>query len=110
MNREDSLILLALYQRRKKGKAKYLKKYWVRDIFASRKIKGEYYNLVREMRLHDHEFFYKMFRMSPPQLEELTKLIAPYILKDDVRRETIPPQERLCVTLRYLSDQPNVYF
>ena len=41
--------------------------------------------------------------MSPPQLEELTKLVAPYILQDDACRETIPPQECLCVTLRYLA-------
>ena len=103
VNREDNLLLLALYHRRKKGTARYSKKYWVRDIFAVQKIKGEYYNLVREMRLSDQEFFHKMFRMSPPQLKTLTKLVAPYILQDDARRETIPPQERLCMTLRYLA-------
>ena len=103
VNCENSLTLLALDHHRKKRKARYLKKYWVRDIFALRKIKGKYYNLVRDMRLHDHKFFYKMFRMSTQQLEALTKLVAPYILKDDARRETIPPQDRLCVTLRYLA-------
>ena len=48
-------------------------------------------------------YFHKMFPMSFLQLEELTKFVAPLILKDDVWRETIPPQERLCVTLRYLA-------
>ena len=74
----------------------------MRKIFAQRKEKGEYNNLVREMRIHDHEFFFKMFRMSPSQLEDITKLVAPFITKESVRREAIPPQERLCVTLRYL--------
>ncbi len=86
-----------------KAKIKNKKRFWVRKIFAQRKEKGEYNNLVREMRLYDHEFFFKMFRMSPSQLEELTILVAPLIVKESVHREAIPPQERLCVTLRYLA-------
>ena len=43
-----------------------------------------------------------MFQMSPSQLEDITKLVAPFITKEIVRRAAIPPQERLCVTLRYL--------
>ena len=102
LSHEDLLLLLVLYRRRKNRELKNKKRFWVRKIFAQRKEKGEYNNLVREMRIHDHEFFFKMFRMSPSQLEDITKLVAPFITKESVRREAIPPQERLCVTLRYL--------
>ena len=67
------------------------------------KEKGEYNNLVREMRLHDHEFFFKMCRMTPSQLEDFSNWVAPLILKDSVHREAICPEERLCLTLRYLA-------
>ena len=49
---EDLLVLLALYQRREKMKLKNTKRFWVRKWFALRKDKGEFNNLVREMRLH----------------------------------------------------------
>ena len=64
---------------------------------------GEYNNLVREMQFHDHKFFFKMFRMSPSQLEDLINWVAPLIIKDSVHREAICPEERLCLTLRYLA-------
>ena len=57
-------------------KSKNTKKFWVRKIFALRKEKGEFDSLVREMRLHDREFFFKMFRMNPIQLGELTRLVG----------------------------------
>ena len=66
---ERLLILLALYQRRKQRR--YRERFWVRMIFAERKEKGEYNDFVREMGLPDHEFFFKMFRMTPSQLEEV---------------------------------------
>ena len=101
LSSEDLLILLALHRRRKQRK--YRKKFWVHRIFAERKEKGEYNNLVREMRLHDHKVFVKMGRMTPSQLEELTNWVAPLIIKDSVHREAICPEERLCLTLRYLA-------
>ena len=94
LSSEDLLVLLALHRRRKQRK--YRKMFWVRRMFAERKEKGEYTTLVREMRLHDHEFPFKMFRMTPSQLEELTNWVAPLILKDSVHREAICPEERLC--------------
>ena len=48
-------------------------------------------------------FFFKVFRMTPYQLEELTTWLAPLTVKDSVHREAICPEERLCLTLRYLA-------
>ena len=58
--------------------------------------------LVRDLRLHDHELFFRYFRMSPTQFEHLVQLVAPSLIKDESRRESIRPPERLAVTLRYL--------
>ena len=65
--------------------------------------KGEFHTLITDMKLFDHEYFYKQFRMTPQKLEELLSWIGPLITKDSLRREAIGPEERLCVTLRYLA-------
>ncbi|XP_057302829.1 uncharacterized protein LOC130636991 [Hydractinia symbiolongicarpus] len=54
------------------------------------------------MKLFDHEYFFKQFRISPFRFEHLLSLIAPIITKCSLRREAISPSERLCLTLRYL--------
>ena len=58
--------------------------------------------MVQEMKLFDHELFFKHFRMLPSKLEELLGWVAPKITKSGVKRDPIGPEERLCVTLRYL--------
>ena len=63
-----------------------------------------YLHLVREIRFHDHEFFCNMFRMTPYQLEELSTWVAQFIVKDSVHREANCPEERFCLTQRYLAN------
>ena len=72
--------------------------------------KREFHVLVKELKLFDHEFFFKQFRMTPEKLENLLTMVAPWIsmvapriMKRSLRREAIGPRERLCVTLRYLA-------
>ena len=77
-------------------------KVWVGKILTERSWKGEYHLLVKELKLFDHEFFYKQFRMSPSRYEILLQLVGPLITKNAHRREVISPGERLCITLRYL--------
>ena len=64
---------------------------WVRKIFFERPWKGEYHQLVQELKLHDHEFFYKQFRMTPTRYEELLNLVGPHIAKSTLKREPISP-------------------
>ena len=74
----------------------------MRKIFTERKQKGEFYTLVQDLKLFESEYFFKQFRMTPRKLEELLGWVAPRILKSNVKREAISPEERLCVTLRYV--------
>ena len=52
--------------------------------------------------MFDQEYFFSHFRMTPQKFEELLSLVGHAIAKDAAKREPIGPQERLCVTLRYL--------
>ena len=86
---------------RKKQKSK--KSAWVRKIFEDRSKKGEFHLLVRDLRLHDRQYFFRCFRMSPSTIEELLSFIAPAIIKKTtVMRDPIGPAERLEVTLQFL--------
>ena len=67
-----------------------------------REEKGEYHHLVRELRLFDHELFFKMFRMNPMKYEELLGWLAPRVTRYNAKRKPIMAGERLCVTLRFL--------
>ena len=78
-------------------------KFWVRSIFKERKLKGEFHALIQDLTLFDSEYFLKQFRMTSTKLEELLSWVAPKITqKSSIRRESIAPEQRLCVTLRYL--------
>lgn len=95
-------ILLLLKRRLANQNKKQKKTIWVRKIFQERKQKGEFHLLINELRIHDHEYFFKYFRMSPSKYEDLLKIVGPYITKSSVKREPIGPSEKLSVTLRYL--------
>ena len=104
LNRRKLLLLILLRRRRARRLARASRKgrIWVRQIFSERTTKGEYHTLVQEMRLHDHEYFFKQFRMSPARFDHLLSLISWRITKCSLRREVISPAERLSITLRYL--------
>lgn len=75
---------------------------WVRQLFLDRKSKGEFHLLVKDLRLFDSEYFWKYYRMTNIQYEELLHWVAPYITKSSQKREAIGPSERLSAALKYL--------
>lgn len=100
-----ALLIIIILRRRlqkKLHRRKYKKRFWVRQLFRERKEKGEYH-LVKDMRLFDHEFFFKQFRMLPGKFERLLSFVAPLIRKSLSKRESISPDQRLCITLHYLA-------
>ena len=102
------VLLLELQQDEDEALLHYLtnkprdRRFWVREIFKERKLKGEFSSLVMQAKMSDEEMLFQMFRMTPTKFEELLQYVAPHILRDSTRREAIQPEERLCVTLRYL--------
>ena len=66
-------LLIRKYLQRKQKKLKYKKRFWVRQLFKERKEKGEYHLLVKDMKLFDHEYFFKQFRMLPHKYRPLNE-------------------------------------
>ena len=81
--------LLLLLLRKRLQRKKYRKRTWVRKIYKERKTKGEFHLLVKEMKVCDHELFFKYFRRNPTQYENLLKLIAPAITKSSIKRRAV---------------------
>ena len=46
---------------------------------------GEYHALIAEMRLSDHESFYKYFHMTPQRFSHLLSIVGPAIQRQDTR-------------------------
>ena len=53
--------------------------------------------------VHDHESFYKYFRMTPERFDHLLSLVGPMLSKKSLYREPISPDERFAVILRLLA-------
>ena len=105
--RRRYLFLYNLHQKMLRENTKTRKRkrrFWIRKLYEERNVKGEYKLLINDMRLHDHEMFFRYFRMFPKTYESLPKLIGPDIKKVSTKmREPIGPDQRLAVTLRYLT-------
>ena len=78
VNRRRRLLLLLLLRRIRRNR-KQQRRMWVRKIFQSRRTKGEYHALITEMRLGDHESFYRYFHMTPQRFSHLLSLVGPHI-------------------------------
>ena len=64
---------------------------------------GEYHGLINEMRLVDHESYYKYFHMTPTRFDNLLSLVGPLITRQTtIMRAPVSAGERLAVTIRYL--------
>ena len=100
---KQKAILQTLYLRRISCKTtKKKRKYWVRKIYAKRQTKGEYHLLVQALKLHDQDYFFRCFCMSPENFEMLLSWIGPKIKKVTTKmREPVYVGQRLSVTLRY---------
>ena len=97
------LYLKLLLHKRNKSQNKYKKRYWIRKLNLDRKQKGEYNILVKDLKLFDHELFFRYFRMSPTILEELLSWVCPLIKKKSTHmRDSISAPERFCVTMCFL--------
>ena len=64
------LLLPILRRRLQQAKEKRTSRFWVRDIYKLRKERGEFHSLLKEAALFDHEYFIKLFRMTPRRLDK----------------------------------------
>ena len=75
----------------------------VRKLLCEIFDKDEYYKLVLDMKLFDHELLFRYFQMLPVRFEEPLSLVGPSFLKICRNREPISSEERLSVTLCHIA-------
>ncbi|XP_071649043.1 uncharacterized protein [Temnothorax longispinosus] len=93
------LLLLALAD-----KKVYSRSVWTKPYLLRRKHRGMHHNLFLELALEDPNRFRRCLRMNIDVFQYLLERIAPFIEKKTTHlRESIPPAERLSVTLRHLA-------
>ena len=96
------LLLLKLLNQTENKNGRKEKRFWVRKLHTKRLQKGEFHLLVGDLRLHDHEYFFKYSGMSPTVFEELLSFVSPITVKQSTAmHDPISPSERLAVTLWY---------
>lgn len=95
-------IIVALSSIIQKANKYKRKRFWISDLCRSRQDFGAFYK-VYPIILNDPTMFKNYCRMTKEQFEDLLVLIAPIIIKEDAIRTPISPEERLLLTLRYLT-------
>jgi hypothetical protein len=97
MDCEEIALVWALLLRKRNVKKR--KKFWVHPITSQRLLKGKFYSLYEELRAHPQKCF-RYFRMSTATFDKLLVLLGPSLTFQDTRmRNSVPPEERLAVTL-----------
>ena len=68
------------------------RRFWVRKLYEERNRKGEIQLWIEDLRLHDHEMFFRYFRMLQETYENWLKLAERDIRKSKTNmREPIEP-------------------
>jgi len=92
-------IIIALSVKKKQTK----RKRWIKEWIAKRK-EYTHLNILNEIKLSDPKDYQNYFRMSDVIYNQLLNMLRPFITKMDTNmRDSIPANERLAVTLRYLA-------
>lgn len=87
----------------KRNKKRLKRRFWVSDYLQKRDRYGGS-DLLNDLKIEDTGRFKNFCRMSSEDFEYLAQLIAPEVMKKDTNyRKSIPVNERLAVTLRYLA-------
>jgi hypothetical protein len=81
-------------------KHKEKKEVLLHPIMSQRLFKGKFCSLFEDLKTHPQKFF-RYFRMSTATFDELLVLLGPSLtFQDTGMRKSVPPEERLAVTLR----------
>ena len=97
------LIIMAVAMQNLEGR-QVMRRIWTRPWILRRKIYGAHHALIEELRNEDPKGLKNFLRMDLQTFEELLHMVTPLIQKKDTRlRDSIPPAERLSLTLRFLA-------
>ena len=100
------LLLYVMLCARSHNPAAYLKpskkrrRWWVRPIFADHDQCGAWATLIPKLRETDEDMYFNFMRMTPAAFDKLLGKVSPLMTKVSWRK-SIPPGERLAITLGY---------
>ncbi|XP_043467589.1 protein ALP1-like isoform X2 [Leptopilina heterotoma] len=86
-------------------KKKHFRRWWVKPHIQTciRNDYGAFSTLFCYFKMHDHEEFYKLYRMSVPQFDKLYEILKTKLERSSAVREPLPPQLRFAITLHFLA-------
>ena len=101
---EEILLFILLKRRRRRRYKAQCRNTWTKRWIIRRAGQGVYANLLREFNVKDPECFRQFHRLDRESFDSVLALVGPYIVKKNtIMRESIPPGERLSITLRFLA-------
>ncbi|PAA68310.1 hypothetical protein BOX15_Mlig023191g1 [Macrostomum lignano] len=107
LSRAKKLLLLAivtiLQHRRLIRQGRRPRRWWRRPSHQRREELGEFAGLIPHLRDRDSEMYFKYMRMRPARFEHLLSLVATKLSRPCARREAVPAEEKLMMTLCYLA-------
>ena len=75
--------------------------FWVHSINKDRHLKGEFFTLYKDLREYPDKFF-RWYRMTIEQFDYILEKLRPVLQKDNNNYwDSISPEERLAIMLRY---------
>ena len=97
-------VCAIIVERRRRRRKQQKPRLWCRSWIEKRSKYGAYNCLLKELKLSDKPRYKNFLRMTEAAFEELLQKVVPLIQKQDtLLRTSIPPGERLAITLRYLA-------
>ncbi|XP_060880360.1 uncharacterized protein LOC132952183 [Metopolophium dirhodum] len=106
LSRTQTVCLAYILHKKKQEKRKN-RRFWVHPLNLKRPREGQFQVTFMTLRFHPDEFL-KYYRMSISSFDELLLRVKHRLQKKNtILRDSIPPEERLSVTLRYLATGTN---
>lgn len=92
------LMLFVMIRRRRRSDRWRNRRWYVRPINQNRRLQGDYYHLLQELK-EDESMFFRYLRMDLETFTELLELIHPHLAR--VHSRALNSELRLALTLRY---------
>lgn len=94
------LVAIALALEEEKTKKTTKRKYAVHPLNGERRKKGQFQQIYGDLRKYPEKFF-SFYRMSMQTFDEILSYVKPNLSKlDNIKNDTITPEERLTITLK----------
>ncbi|CAH1959172.1 unnamed protein product [Acanthoscelides obtectus] len=101
MNPKKKIVLAYYVYRRLKKQERRKRRFWIHPILKKRGELGAFHTLVKNQLREDEAKFYNYFRMQKTTFDKLLQKLSQKLKHQDTNmRQSIPPAERLAVTLR----------